>query len=578
MLIVESTLSSCPVQKMADASAYSAVFVALLPAAIHPVVLVYLVTALVVAGNLWWWRERRQRAQRRVLRGIIRLSENLLDAPSPREILARLQKQTPALLGATHIDLYLFETADDVLRSVSTGDTEAVCTPVSTPIGDFAGAVALCFRNRALLRIPDTRNSPILRARVPNQPSGAVFVPMFAQGDPIGVVAVYLSRRVLLANPDQDVALQHLGNQIAASLKLQEQQTIRDQLIRTEKMAAAGQLISAVANDLRGPLEAIGNTARLLSQDVPMEKQLCSVAREAERGLEMIDHLLSFARMEQRQATPLDIHGLTSRLLELRSDETVRKGIQLDNSLPVEPVVVLADQSQLEQALLTVIVNAEHAAASSARRTLRATSRIIGRKVLISFDVSRPAVNAGPPVLQEGSGFPVAKVIVQSHGGDLRHLADGHHGTRFDLELPVHDPVTAPVEIARHPERSGRKLTCLLVEPDTPSQRRLLSALAERGHRAIPATNAEQAADLVQRMHFDAVFCSSILPGQNWLELYRRIRRRVGCFALVADAPDSEVARMFESGEGRLLVRPVGAHELNDFLAIAEARYGPGSA
>jgi K+-sensing histidine kinase KdpD len=538
--------------------------------------LVYVLAALPVAGGLWWWRERRLGAQRRVLRGIMRLAENLLDAPSPREILTRLKKQTPALVGATDVELHLFEAGDDILNQVSASDAEpGRRTPVDAPIGTFAGAAALCFRNRALLRIPDTRSSPILHNHDENHPPAAVFVPMFAQGELLGVLAVYLSEKTLLANPDQDVALQHLGNQIAASLRLQEQQMMREQLIRTEKMAAAGQLISAIANDLRGPLEAIVRTARRLSRTIATDAQLADVAREADRGLGIIDHLLSFARMEQREATALDLHGLASTLLELRAEENSRRGIRIENNLPVAPVIVLADQSQMEQAILTVLVRAELAAASSSERTLRANSRIIGRKVLLSFEVSRPALNADEAVLRETTGFPVAQVIVQSHGGDLRHVADGRHGSRFEMELPVHDPVTVPMEIAKHAERPARVLTCLLVEPETTSQRRLLSALSERGHRAIPAASAEQAADLVQRMRFDAVFCSSVLPGSTWLELYRRIRRRVGSFALLADTLDPDTARLFERGEGRLLVRPVGQRELSDFLAGAEGPLEP---
>ena len=67
-------------------------------------------------------------------------------------------------------------------------------------------------------------------------------------------------------------------------------------------------------------------------------------------------------------------------------------------------MVVLADESQLEEALLTVILHAELAAASSSRRILRATSRIIGRKVVISLDVSRPVVKAEDSELSEGTG------------------------------------------------------------------------------------------------------------------------------------------------------------------------------
>ena len=201
------------------------------------------VFAALTLASLWLWRERQVTRQRQVLRGSVRLSENLLDASSAREILTRLQKQTPALLDATHVDLYLFESAEDVLQQVAASDMDATpAIPVAAPIGSFTGAAALCFRNRMLIHISDTRSSPILLTREPKQPSSAIFVPMFAHGEPMGVVALYFSRKTPMDNPDQEVGLQHpSGTRFATSLKLQEQQTMRDQLLRTEKMAAAGQ-------------------------------------------------------------------------------------------------------------------------------------------------------------------------------------------------------------------------------------------------------------------------------------------------------------------------------------------------
>jgi signal transduction histidine kinase/CheY-like chemotaxis protein len=531
---------------------------------------VYGLTLLSLLAGLWWWRERRLGWQRRVLRGIVRLSENLLDAQSPREILSRVQKQTPDLLDVSRTELYLYEAGEDVLQRVPASEGETVLRiSVDEPVGSLGAAAALCFRNRALLRIPDLLKSPIVQEREERHRT-AVFVPMLTQGGPVGVLAVYLVRRLWLPVPDQDVALQHLANQIAAALKLQEQRAIREQLFRTEKMAAAGQLISAVANDLRGPLEAIGQKARELSPALPDEAALSDVAREAERGLGIIRHLLSFASMEQGEAAAavIDIHGLASGLLELRRAENHRKGIIIENQLPVSPVSVLADQSQLEQAMLTVLVEAELAALSSCDKTLRATGRILGRRVLVLLDVGRPAMSEDPPPPREGTGFPVAQAIIQSYGGELRAISDARHGTRFEMELPLHDPVTPPADPATPHEKPTRTLTCLLVEPDTNSQRKLLTGLSERGHRGIPATSAEHAADLVQRMRFDVVFCSSSLPGSNWLELYRRIRRRIGAFALLADVYDPETARIFDRGEGRVLVRPVEDRELGEFLSV----------
>ena len=541
---------------------------------VPPYVIGYLILAIVVAAGVWWWRERLLGAQRRTLRGIISISENVLDAASPTEIVDRLRRQTSTAVGASEVELFLFSAADEALQRISGDGREfGAPIPVDTPIGTLAGAAALCFRNRALLRVADTKSSPILHRDSRDFPAAAVFVPMFAAGELAGVLAVYLHKKTSGANPDQDVALQHLGNQIAASIKLQDRQQMRDQLLRSEKMAAAGQLISGIATDLRAPLENIGRTARTLRNSHDSERELTAIARDAERGLEMIDHLLSFARMEHREARPLDVNSLVSSLVELRSDVRAIKHVRCENSLPVEPATILADRSQLEQAVLTVLVHAEHAAAESLDRQLKVSSRIVGPKVLIAIDCSPPASGYSSHQMNLGDyfGFPVAQVIVQSHGGDLRHLPNAKTGVRFELELPLHEASLQPPAAPRH-EKPLRVLTCVLIEPDVLAQRKLLAMLASRGHRAVPAASAEQATDMVQRMQFDVMFCAANLPGLNWIELFQRVRRKVRVFGLVLDAYDPEAGRIFTAGEGQLLTKPIEDRDLDDFLAGVEVR------
>jgi CheY-like chemotaxis protein len=233
----------------------------------------------------------------------------------------------------------------------------------------------------------------------------------------------------------------------------------------------------------------------------------------------------------------------------------------------------MADRSQLEQAILTVLVHAEHAAAESLDRHLRVSSRIVGRKVLISVDCSQSASGFSSQHVALGDyfGFPVAQVIVQSHGGDLRHLPNARTGVRFELELPLHEPSMVASD-GHRPDKPLRVLTCVLIEPDVLAQRKLLAMLAVRGHRAVPATTAEQVADMVQRMQFDVVFCAANLPGLNWIELFHRVRRKVGVFGLLLDAYDPEAGRIFTAGEGQLLTKPVEDRDLDDFLAGVEIR------
>src|SRR6185369_10979630 len=109
------------------------------------------------------------------------------------------------------------------------------------------------------------------------------------------------SRRVGYFSPEEQAAVQHLANQVAASLKLQEQQKMREQLFHSEKLAATGQLISGVANELSAPLDSIMKLAASLAdyegRAVP-EGDLHQLASEARRASEIVERLVSFARQD----------------------------------------------------------------------------------------------------------------------------------------------------------------------------------------------------------------------------------------------------------------------------------------
>jgi len=157
------------------------------------------------------------------------------------------------------------------LESVHSSGGTAEVIELDAPRGPVASGIAACFQSRAILPIPDMRRGPFAQKDLarqdegPNMPRSMLLVPMFAQGDLIGIMELHDSDRYRYFSQSEQAAMQHLANQVATALRLQEQQSIREQLFRSEKLAAAGQLISDVASELRIPLEAIVKQAGSLA-------------------------------------------------------------------------------------------------------------------------------------------------------------------------------------------------------------------------------------------------------------------------------------------------------------------------
>ncbi|HLW76160.1 MAG TPA: hypothetical protein VKS01_04225, partial [Bryobacteraceae bacterium] len=177
---------------------------------------------------------------------------------------------------------------------------------------------------------------------------------------------------------------------------------------------------------------------------------------------------------------------------------------------------------------------------------------------------SREALEAG------ALGLGVCQGIIQSHGGEIRFRTAA--GTaRFEIDLPLSGAQTgdaaAPATLAHS------SLTLMLVDPDLSGQRALMKALSGRGHRIVPSRQ-EEAADLAQRMRFDAVFWA-LRPNSGSLRhdasLQERVRTHIHAFVLVADAYDAELARSLEHSGQFLLARPVEDAQLDRVLQRVES-------
>ncbi len=534
----------------------------------------FLMAALILAGALalvWWFRERRMAGLRRQMRLLNSLGEQVIGATSSTEILRRLTLNLSALSDASGVGLYIHNRGSKVLEGMHTSSSAVNLVDPEAPATSMASGVAACFRNHALLAVPDTRRSPHFKREeaAVSSPRSVLFVPMFAQAELMGVLEIHHSNHLHYFSQSEQAAMQHLANQIATALKLQEQHSMREQLFRSEKLAAAGQLISDVANELRSPLQSIAMLASALrSQNGEMSHpELESITTEARRANEIVGRLVSFANVEQSSAEPLDLNAILSGLLKFRAPEWKVKGVEIKSHLAVKRAIVLGSPGQIEQVLLNLLVDAEKSAAEARDKVITVSSSLLAKRVLVEIAYpTRGPDNRGdstdPDHAGSGAlGLGVCRGIIEGHGGEFRVVRTAPGQARFDIELPVIEARQASSGPSQLSE-AIRQLTVLVVEPDGKVQRQLVELLGDRGDRVVPVSSAEEGLDIVERLRFDMVICAVRLPGLNWIQFCERVRLRVGGFVLLTDAFNSDVGRAFRNSEGYVLTKPVDDTDL----------------
>ena len=193
--------------------------------------------------------------------------------------------------------------------------------------------------------------------------------------------------------------MQHLANQVATALKLAGAASVREQLFRSEKLAAAGQLISEIANELRLPLESIVARASVLRsrRTDDFREELESIALDAQRASQIVARLDSLAKVEQTEVEAVDLTALIMGLLQFREPECKAKGVEIRSQLAAKPTIIMGSPGQLEQVLLNLLVDAEKSAADAREKSITVSNSLLARRMLVEIAYSTRSSRVSDP-------------------------------------------------------------------------------------------------------------------------------------------------------------------------------------
>mgnify|MGYP005843203859 CR=1 FL=1 len=521
---------------------------------------------------------RRHASEQRLQAVVNGLEERLFPAKSPEDILKALREVLPNALAITDVNLFLYDAPSHMLKQITIGDQEAVVCPVEGPVAPSLVGLTLCFRNRTLLAVDDVKREGLKGLGEPDEAPGdarraVLYAPMFAAGELTGVLELAHSTEVRRFRRRDRLLAQHLANQIAARVALLDREAVREKLFRGDQMAAAGRLMSDLADELSTPLESIERRIRsLLTPALPRNAalELEAIAADAAEGARSVKRLRAPARAERAEVALIDIRELLGEALRHRRRDCEARGIEVKTDLPEERVPVLAVRADLEQALLNLLVEAQRSAAEAEKPVVSVRLYRTDRHAVVEVvHLSKPGRHPGPASVKNLS-LAVASAIARSFGGVLRQGSPAAGYVRCELELPL------SLAAAGSPAPAGgqkRALTALVVAEDGASASALVALLGARGHRAVPLKSADDVAGVAGRLRLDAVFCSAGLSGNSWTSLYERIRRKVALFVVVT--PDAGLSGLLGGDRVRTLAMPVREEQLDQLLAeIAAPRAG----
>jgi signal transduction histidine kinase len=228
-----------------------------------------------------------------------------------------------------------------------------------------------------------------------------------------------------------------------------------------------GLLASGLAHEIRNPLNAMNMNLQMLEEELLAHPELAdpehvelfeSTKSEIKRLERLVNNFLTYARPAQPRFESRDLNGVVREVARLLEADFRQHGVELQTDL--EPLLpqVDTDETQFKQALINLLVNARQVLEGGGRVRIRTRAGSRG-DVVVEVQDDGPGI---PVDVRErifevfyssrgggtGLGLPIAKQIVERHGGAIEVETEEGHGTTFRIRLPRRHPRATMTAVA----------------------------------------------------------------------------------------------------------------------------------
>ncbi len=335
----------------------------------------------------------------------------------------------------------------------------------------------------------------------------------------------------------------------------EERDSLANQLIFSQKMEAVGTLAGGVAHDFNNILSAINGYAEMclmkMEDDNPFRSKIKTILESGQRASRLTQQLLAFSRKQIIHPQSIDVdqslRGIKKMLARILGED-------IDINMVVGPDLwhVHADQTQFEQVLINLAVNARDAMPQGGKLTFEAKNVILdqayverhyeiaeGEYVLLAISDNGQGMDKDTlakifePFFTtkekgKGTGLGLATVygIIKQNMGEILVYSEPGQGTTFKIYLPrLKDALTTPVAAAEKQDMIMGTETILLVEDDEVVRTMIVEILTSLGYSVLEAADGEEAMQTFKRYHgrIELLLTDVVMPKMNGAELARKV-------------------------------------------------------
>jgi GAF domain-containing protein len=501
----------------------------------------------------------------------------VLSQPAPAvEVMRRLAREVAHAFGADMVGVYLLDEQKEALIAEAGYHVPKHLLHLfrTRPfVLDRFPVVREAWSSGRAFWSPDVKNDPRIDpdtfAGV--DPHAVLFAPTMVRGEPVGALFLVWWGTGRQFQPGEIRLIEGVAVQVGlamenAELARQTQQKLeetarlleerarahaelaaaQDQLVRTEKLRAMGEMASGVAHDFNNVLAAVLGRAQLLLRqlsDPTLRQWVEVIERSALDGARTVRRLQDFTRTRRdHPAVPVDLNEVVRQTLEATEptwrQETRSRGIEIEVSTNLAGALpkVSGDPAELREGLTNVILNALDAMPRGGKLTLATsvadghveiavTDTGIGIPRSLRHKIFDPFFTTKGPQ-GTGLGLSMTYGILARHGGRITVESEEGCGSTFRLIVPAAVLAHEPPEPPKPSPAAATSLRVLVVDDEERVAAVLGDMLAAGGHRVAVAHSGHEAIERFAAERFDLVLTDLAMPEMSGWDVARAIKDR----------------------------------------------------